>query len=174
MKAEVRTAPPTTIERYFSLHYGAGLARRTGDDPAAPPPPASGEDTVVARHHNGICVLCLSPSHPVVRQGLRVTAVAFRSGIVRPVQGKRKRGGTFLDRDSRLASVVCEGGETYLVSASVKGVLVEVNAALERSPGLVASKPLTNGYLAVILPSHGHRERAAAHLLDEDPAGPAP
>jgi Glycine cleavage H-protein len=167
------TAPPDVIERSFSLHYGVGCARQSSDKDAPLPPASSGEDVAIARHKNGICVVCLSPSHPVVRRKLQVTAVSFRSGLVRPVQGKRKRGGAILEPRSRLASVLCSTGENFLVSACVKGVLVEVNTALERNPGLVATKPLTNGYLAVILPSRNDLDRATAKLLDTDPAAGA-
>lgn len=169
----VVTAPPGIIERSFSLHYGLGSARQTAERGATPQPALPGEDVAIARHKNGICVVCLSPSHPVRQQGLNVLSVAFKKGLVRPVQGKRKRGGAFLDPESVLASVICETGETFVVRACVKGVLVEVNPALEKTPGLIATKPLTNGYLAVVLPSHNDRERATARLLDHDPADKA-
>lgn len=75
-----------------------------------------------------------------------------------------------MDRDTRIACIVCRNGESYLVQGSVRGVLVEINTTLEKQPSLVASKPLTNGYLAVILPSRTNRATSCDALLDRDPA----
>jgi Glycine cleavage H-protein len=159
-------APPTTIDRYFSLHAGVGLAARcrSSDDGTAPPLSEHGADTYIARHHNGICVLCLSPEHPVVTRGLGVAAVEFRAGL-RAVAGKKKRGGTFLEAAARLAVITCESGERYSVCASVRGMLLEVNAALEESPALVCTAPLTNGYLAVVLPKSSERISCVSDLV---------
>lgn len=164
------TGPPSITSRSFSLHYGRGLARQvTASGPAPALPPSTGEDTTVVRHLNGICVLCLSPNHPVVRRGLKVKAVKYRENIDRPVSGKRKRGGTSLYPDSKVAMVVCEDGQTFSVLASVKGVLVEINAALSRRPELLLSKPLTDGYLAVILPAEHERGHSPKNLASQDP-----
>lgn len=161
--------PPNIIERSFTLHYGKGCARPASERGSPSRPALPGEDVAVARHKNGICVVCLSPSHPIVRGRLPVKEVTYRNGLVRPVQGKRKRGGAYLEPQSAVASIVCETGETFVVSACVNGVLVEVNSALESNPGLVATKPLTNGYLAVILPSRNDLQRATNKLSDCDP-----
>jgi hypothetical protein len=163
-------APAGTVERYFSLHYGIGLAQRvTGetDGLLSTPPkrdePDKLENTCVARHHNGICVVCLAPEHPILSRNLEVVRVDFRAGL-RPVQGKKKRGGTFLEGNSRLANIACSNGENYAVFASVRGILVETNEELEREPMLVTRYPLTNGYLAVVLPKPSERATATDHL----------
>jgi Glycine cleavage H-protein len=155
--------PPTTIERYFSLHLGAGNAPRSRSAETAPSPAEPCADTYIARHHNGICVLCLSPQHPVIARALRVATVEFRAGL-RAVAGKKKRGGSFLEANARLAVITCKSGEMYSVSATVRGVLVEVNAALEDSPGLITCNPLTTGYLAVILPKPSERLTSCGDL----------
>lgn len=161
--------PPNIIERSYTLHYGEGCARAACERDCPPSLARPGEDVAIARHKNGICILCLSPSHPIVRRRLPVKGVTYKGGLVRPVQGKRKRGGAFLEPRSVVASIACETGDTFVVTACVSGVLVEVNSALETNPGLVAAKPLTNGYLAVVLPSRNDLERATDNLLDFDP-----
>lgn len=158
------SVPPSITARSFNLLYGQGLARNTSSASAS-----DGEDTAIARHRNGICVLCLSPSHPVVRLGLPVKSVTYRDNIDRPVSGKRKRGGTLLHPDSKVAEVECENGRVFSVRASVKGVLVEVNAALSRRPELVRSKPLTDGYIAIVLPAQHERANAPRNLVSQDP-----
>lgn len=153
--------PPTTIERYYTLHYGLGNAKIAGTDGR------DGADTCVARHHNGICVVCLSPEHPVCTKRKRVTAIEYRSEL-KAVRGKRKRGGNFVEGRTRLCSVTCESGEVYNVLCTVRGVLVEYNVALQSSPQLLQQKPLTNGYLAVILPRPSEIKTATDALCDAD------
>jgi hypothetical protein len=170
----VSLLPPTTIERYFSLHYGSGLARRASGDSGVQQTDAQGaessrkaEGTCVARHHNGICVVCLAPGHTIILRKLQIVSVDFRPGL-RPVQGKKKRGGTFLEADSKLATIQCSNGESYTVLASVRGILVETNEELQRAPMLVVRYPLTNGYLAVVLPKPSERATATNHLALSD------
>ncbi len=149
ISATMTASPPTTIERYFSLHYGLGQA-----------PPLSNSasfansgfiDTCIARHHNGLCVVCLSPRHPVVANGLRVRTVEYRTPL-RAVRGKRKRGGAFVEGRTRLCTILCDDGVAFNVQCSVRGVLVEYNDMLQEKPGLVTEDPLARGYLAVVLP----------------------
>lgn len=151
--------PATTIERYFTLHAGVGLARRADSGESC----NECEDVYVARHHNGICVVCLSPQHPAVVEGSEVVQVEFRPAS-RQVVGKKKRGGVFLEPDSRLATITTKTGISYTAHAAVRGILVETNLQLREKPGLVSSHPLTNGYLAVVLPRPTERNTATDHL----------
>lgn len=152
--------PSTPVARYFSLHAGVGLAGSSLSGSESEP----NSDVFVARHHNGICVVCLSPKHPAILRGGVVNRVEFRPAS-RAVVGKKKRGGVFLERDSRLATVTTTSGGTYTVHAAVRGVLVETNARLDKNPALVSSHPLTNGYLAVILPRPTERKTSTDHLM---------
>lgn len=162
-----KVIPPTTIERYFSLHYGLSLARQiaaAGNEVLSPDRSAVGEDTCIARHHNGICVVCLSPQHPIVRFGKTVSKVDYRVEI-REVKGKRKKGGVVVEDRTRLCSLICESGEVYTVQCAVKGTLAEYNTALQDKPNLVAEKPLTDGYLAVVLPWPSKIKTAVDNLV---------
>lgn len=163
--------PRSTIERYFSLHYARGRALpadvKKSDDVAM-----SGRfDTCVARHHNGLCVLCLSPKHPLLTGGSRKVASVEFMGVLRAVRGKRKRGGTCVEADSRLCRVTDDDGQTYDVRCSVRGVLVERNEALILQPQLIATAPLTDGYLAVILPHSSERATAVQNLTSAQDYG---
>lgn len=142
-----RLIPPTTIERYFSLHYAPTLARLLTPQVKSQP----FEDVCIARHHNGICLVCISPRHPIIREKKQVTDVDYRVEM-RQVKGKRKKGGIVVEERTRLCTLTCASGEVYGVQCAVKGTLMEYNNALKTDSTLVAHKPLTDGYLAVVLP----------------------
>lgn len=120
-------------------------------------------DTCVARHHNGLCILCLSPNHPAIGAG--VSSVKYEREL-KAVSGKRKRGGSFISGESRLCTVVTTDGAEYSVRCSVRGTIVEYNDNLSKAPQLVHENPLTHGYLAVILPPTSELNTAVDKLLD--------
>lgn len=163
----IKLTPPTTIDRYFTLHYGLTLASRTipasekaklmGKLPT--PVPRLGEDTCIARHHNGICVVCVSPRHPIITQNKKLASIDYRVPF-REVKGKKKKGGIVVEPLTRLCCLKCESGEEYTVKCAIKGTLIEYNDALKSNPGLAVSKPLTEGYLAVVLPFSSHIKTA--------------
>ncbi len=144
--AATKMPPRTPLERYFTLHYA-----HTGD-------------VCVARHHNGVCVVCLAPRHGAVAAGVR--RVEYTREL-RAVSGKRKRGGTVVQPDSVLCRVHAADGAEYDVHACVKGTLLEYNQALAADPGLAARLPLSDGYLAVVLPLPRDIDTAVDDLLDE-------
>lgn len=163
-----KLAPPTTIERYFSLHYGINLARQVANAKGAVPSSqernAFGEDTCVARHHNGVCVVCISPQHPIIRLKKDVSQVDYRVEM-REVKGKRKKGGIVVEERTKLCALICDTGEIYSVQCAVKGTILEYNSALEKEPNLLTTKPLTNGYLGVVLPWPSKIKTAVNELM---------
>lgn len=164
--------PPTPLDRYFSLHYALSLARKLpSTPPTAPPIPPStiptGEDTCIARHHNGLLLICLSPRHPVVRLQKPLSRIEYRVPM-RQVKGKRKRGGIVVEQRTKLCLITCQDGERYSVQCAVKGTVAEYNTVLETSPDLVRHKPLSDGYLAVILPWPSMVKTAVDDLITAD------
>lgn len=157
--------PLTTIERYFSLHFSLGFARQSGEATSTEPP-RLGEDVCVARHHNGICVLCLSPRHPILTDDMDLDRVEFHAEF-RSVSGKRKKGGTFMQEKTKICSLLCKNGRKYLVQCPIRGTLLELNKSLEDDPGLLLRKPTGEGFLAVILPRQVERESAAKNLMEK-------
>lgn len=155
--------PQSTIERYFSLHYAPGLARQIMPKPATA---KLAEDVCIARHHNGICVVCLSPRHPVVVNQKKLSTLDYRVEL-RQVRGKRKKGGIVVESNTKLCSITCETGEVYSIQCAVKGTIVEYNDALDDDISLISRKPLTDGYLAVILPWPKQIKTAADNLLSQ-------
>jgi len=142
MASLARPVPRTTIQRYFSLHYAPGAARRLVEDQVNGAEGAGGaqldapknHDVCVARHHNGLCVICLSPEHPLTKGS--VSCVEY----VRPlkaVSGKRKRGGSFAAGDTALCRITGGDGAVYMVRCAVKGTILEYNENLRENPNLV-------------------------------------
>lgn len=163
--------PPTAVERYFSLHYGINLARQIataggGAVAAKEGIESSREDTCIARHHNGVCVVCISPLHPLVRLQKKIDRIDYRVQM-KEVKGKRKKGGIAVEHRTKLCSLVCESGEVYSVQCAIKGTLLEYNTALADNPQLVIEDPLMNGYLAVILPWTSKIKTAVDDLVAE-------
>lgn len=163
MKRIVSTMiPPTTVERYFSVHFAPALARLT-----SAPSSHSLEDVCITRHHNGVCVICLSPRHPIVTSNKRITDVAYRVEM-KEVKGKRKKGGVVAETVTRLCTITCEGGDVYSVQCGVAGRLVEYNQALSEKPELINQKPLSDGYLAILCPWNSKVHTAVDHLLTKE------
>lgn len=163
------SVPRTTLHRYYSLHYAPGAAKRAVDKMNGGPAAADGQvegaknlDVCVARHHNGLCVICISPEHPVAKGG--VSNVEY----VRPlkaVSGKRKRGGSFAVGDTNLCRITGGDGAVYMVKCAIKGTILEYNENLRENPNLVTKDPITDGYLAVILPPVSELLTAVNHLI---------
>lgn len=85
----------------------------------------------------------------------------------RAVKGKRKKGGIVVENVTRLCFITCESGEKYGVQCAVKGTLIEYNDYLENSPQLASQKPLTDGYLAIVLPFLSQIKTAVDSLTTE-------
>lgn len=180
-RASKHLVPPSLIDRYFTLHYAVNAASRfiTNNDPKQPQsrPPATPHqpqqstdsnptelDVCVARHHNGLCMICISPRHPIITEKDAVTDVEYRVPF-REVQGKRKRGGILVEERTKLCILTCASGNKYKVQCAIRGVIVEYNGVLEKSPSLINAMPLRNGYLAAILPFQSEIKTAVDKLV---------
>lgn len=180
-RASKQLVPPSLIDRYFSLHYAVNAASRfiTDNDPKQPQPRPqanphqvqqsgdsnpTGLDVCVARHHNGLCMICISPRHPIITEKDTVTDVEYRVPF-REVQGKRKRGGILVEDRTKLCILTCASGNKYKVQCAIRGVIVEYNSVLEKSPSLINAMPLRNGYLAAVLPFQSEIKTAVDKLV---------
>lgn len=163
--------PLSTIERYFSLHYSLKAAQQhslsTENESTSTPPTPTGEDVCVARHHNGICIICLSPRHPICQKKLQLEEIEFLA-VFRSVSGKRKRGGTFMQQSTKICSLKSKCGQEYIVRCPIRGTLLELNEKVVQKPELLVEKSLGDGYLAVILPRPNEREHAVEKLLTKE------
>jgi hypothetical protein len=118
------------------------------------------EDVQVAQHRNGLCVISLASSHPVLDTHRRISKVDFNIGHDRDrnqlnVSGKKKKGSVQMHPGTGLCRVVCSDGAEYTIrcacntstrlalrahvysyccSAAVGGKLIEVNMRLLQNP----------------------------------------
>lgn len=112
---------------------------------------------VVHNHSNGIIVVGLAESHPLIREGKTVARVHFKGGkrdfTQNVVEGKHKKGGAQLQPNDRLCEVHCTDETVHVLRACVRGKLVEINNRLLTEPNLLVTCPSSAGFLAVIMPT---------------------
>merc|ERR1712136_459725 len=119
---------------------------------------ATQDHVKILMHSNGICVLTLAPSHPILTQGLKVENVDFQvskrvNRLQNAVKGKGKKGGQFFADDKQtVAFVTCSDGSRHALRNGARGSLLEVNERLVDSPHLLTTDPFRQGFLAIILP----------------------
>mmetsp|Transcript_4586 Transcript_4586/g.13863 ORF Transcript_4586/g.13863 Transcript_4586/m.13863 type:complete len:187 (-) Transcript_4586:1601-2161(-) len=116
--------PSSVAERYFKRHYWKSEA---GD-----------EDICVMRHSNGLCVIALSERHAVVAGNDEILRIELRPDVQAP-RGKRRRDGTFAQEGTILCTITTSSKQ-YKVRAVIRGVLLELNAAISQDPSLVRRK----------------------------------
>lgn len=114
------------------------------------------EDVQVAQHRNGLCVISLASSHPVLDTHRRISKVDFNIGHDRDrnqlnVSGKKKKGSVQMHPGTGICRVVCSDGAEYTIRAAVGGKLIEVNMRLLQNPMLLHSSS-REGFLGVIQP----------------------
>ena len=135
------------------------------------------EDQVVLLHSNRICLVSLSPKHPLIQSNKKVASLEFQVGnpkkpidrLSNKVTGKGKKGGQSVDEKAILCVVNCEDGSKYLLRSCVRGTLIEINPLIVETPSLLLEKPFSEGYLAVILPKLPEGlERLKTDLLTEE------
>ncbi|CAB3995923.1 Simiate [Paramuricea clavata] len=149
----------SVLERYYKKFYKINI----NDVPFA--------DQCVLQHSNKICVVTVAPRHPILSKG-EVVKVDFQvskkvNRLDNKVSGKGKRGAQHLLPSSPLCDVTCSTGEKYTLYSCIKGKLVEVNQFLETNPGLLNKKPMTDGYIAVVLPKLHEVDEALSELMTE-------
>jgi len=124
-------------------------------------------------HSNGICVLTLAPSHPILTKRLKAKTIDFQvskkvNRLQNAVRGKGKKGGQFFADDKQtVAFVSCDDGSRYALRNGVRGALMEVNERLVDQPDLLTSDPFGQGFLAIILPRKGERDAKTLNLVTE-------
>mmetsp|Transcript_8133 Transcript_8133/g.18145 ORF Transcript_8133/g.18145 Transcript_8133/m.18145 type:complete len:195 (-) Transcript_8133:71-655(-) len=114
----------------------------------------AGNDMLVQHHVNGLFVVCLAPSHMLLREGQpRISEFSFRSSVAgNEVSGKKKKGGAVLRANTVIADVKLDDGSKVALHAAVEGKLVETNERLADEPHLLQAEPDDAGFLLVVQP----------------------
>lgn len=139
-------AYPCVTERYYTQYF---YLNDQGP---------SNEHHCVLLHSNKISLITLAPSHPVVKEKKNIKKIDFQvtnklDRLENKVKGKGKKGGQYIQPDSTLCFIECEDGAKYSIYGCVKGKLVEINQNLLTNYNLLIEKPLSMGFIAIILPS---------------------
>jgi len=130
------------------------------------------EDFLVLCHSNKICVICLAPSHPVLKDNLKITKVNLdvSKNIDRKANktsGKSKKGGQNLQNDSILAILETDERQ-FKVLAVIPGKLICVNRVVYEESCKIVSQHDSDGHIAIILPSKGHYHQTMDRLLTRE------
>lgn len=138
-------------------------------DPADKEYNLTGKETLVMVHSNKLCVVSLSPYHPIVRDNKTVAKVEYEVfGIDRlsnKVSGKGKRGAQVMGSKATLCRIHASDGTSYDITCGARGKLIQVNEKLLEKPDLARSQCGAEGWLGVVLPSLQHFDGLMAALM---------
>lgn len=112
----------------------------------------------VSSHSNKLIMISIAENHPIFKEdkvivkiNCNVTEKVDRSKNI--TSGKGKRGAQKLSPSSVLCFVECSDGSIYTVYSCVRGKLLEINENLFQKPELIKKKPVSEGFIALILPN---------------------
>lgn len=171
-----RGPQPTTFDNYVDRYYNQYLAENCKN--------VSGNNCRILQHSNGMCILCVDPSHTALRKvadsagSVVVASVTFGSskGEFAPdsvkVVGKKKKNGRMCQQDMRLLTIKLSDDSEYPIPACLHGFILEMNTALLDSPWLLSAAPLAEGFVAIIN-VHGKMKLSVYKLLRVATAGDA-
>lgn len=189
LKPGVTKRFPSFLERYTVQKFHAVPPPPAADAPEAQATEAPAatevacEDQWVCQHSNKLLVVGVAQTHAIFARRDAATGRAHRvvgidwtssSGADRQelrVTGKGgRKGGVGVGPESLLCAVTMDDGTVYRLRACVKGTLVEVNPRLVGAAGcaLLAQRPATEGYLALIRPKFVEAATCTAGLLTRE------
>jgi len=150
----------TVTERYYTKYYCLDEDREKC------------HDILVLNHSNKICLITLSPTHPVISKKLEVKKVNFEISAKidrksNKTTGKSKKGGQALETTSILAIVETET-ESFPIKAVVPGKLICINEELINNPGKLVSHTDSEGHIAIILPAKGQYDQIKSTLTTNE------
>ncbi|KOO27533.1 fam206a protein [Chrysochromulina tobinii] len=146
---------PSVLDRYYTTHTLSNNQR-------------------VSVHSNGLCVIGVAPSHPMLQSPLSVKAVSFRShdgkklGEIK-VSGKHKTGAHWLNPRDLICTLTASDGSEAILYACIRGSVIEANTRLVDHPELLGTP---EGYVAVIQPKAGEKKSISEACLEFDAATP--
>jgi len=148
----------SVIQRYYQPYFALDVAKKEG------------EDQVVYKHSNGLFVIGIAPTHPIIRLRKQVSVVDYnvtkQSRLQNKVYGKGKKGGLWMEPLSPLCDVTCSDGSKYRLYSCIRGHLLEVNENLVQRPELLSSSTYsTEGYLGIVNPKHVEQETVLEKLV---------
>lgn len=142
---------PTPSERYYDIRVVPGKERRSYFGEVG--------DQCLMFHSNRICLVTLSPSHPVIAQNKTILRIEHTFEGYEKIDrlssqpvGKSKKGGQKLQKNSPICAIICTDEKKYIITASLGAKLIEVNSRICSNFSLIKDKTLSSGYIAIIQP----------------------
>lgn len=160
---------PSMVKRYFTSYFASANAIGSGSE-------VSSISEVcgirILFHSNKLCVITLSPAHPVLSNKSQVIDVNFQvtdkcNRFLNTVSGKRKRGAQWLNPESAICIVTTSDDQVYVIRSSIRGSLIEVNDKLHHSPYLLTKMPETEGYIAIVMVKIDETKQIIEGLMDK-------
>lgn len=147
---------PTPSERYYDIRLVSSEGRKSYFGEVG--------DQCIMFHSNRICLLTISPTHPVITENKTIERVEHTFEGFEKIdrlscqpQGKRKKGGHKLQKNSPICALICSDGTKYVVTACLPSRLIEINQQVCSKPSLVKERPLSTGFIAILQPSDWKR-----------------
>lgn len=127
----------------------------------------------ISFHTNRICLISLAEYHPIIKNRKRVIRIDCNvdektDRLKNAASGKSKRGAQKLVPESVLCNLVCDDGVVYPVYSCIRGKLVEINENLIEKPELVVEKPISEGFIALLLPILKEYEQLKGDMLTKN------
>mmetsp|Transcript_20966 Transcript_20966/g.31610 ORF Transcript_20966/g.31610 Transcript_20966/m.31610 type:complete len:212 (+) Transcript_20966:12-647(+) len=125
-------------------------------------PEQTGHEQQILVHRNGIYVIAISPSHPIVTKGVK--SVNFdmqtKNFLHSRVKGKRNKGGLQIRPETYICNLIAKDETLYQIPSTIPGIVVQANSRLIEDPELVVTHPSSKGYIAIIKPTKAFLEKA--------------
>lgn len=127
----------------------------------------------ISFHSNRICLISLAENHPLIKNNKRIVKIDCSidektDRLKNTASGKGKRGAQRLVPESVLCNLVCEDGSVYAVYSCIKGKLVEINENLVDNPNLLVERPVSEGFIALLLPVLKEYEQMKGGMLSKE------
>lgn len=142
---------PTPSERYYDIRLLSCVERRSYFGEVG--------DQCIMFHSNRVCLLTIAPSHPVITENKTIDRIEHKfeghekiDRLSSQPQGKSKKGGQKLQKNSPVCALICTDGSKYVITAGISSKLIEINQLICSKPDLVKKKPLSKGFIAIIQP----------------------
>lgn len=147
---------PTPSERYYDLRVFPGQDRRNHFGEVG--------DLCLMFHSNKICLVALAPTHPVIRDNKTITKIEHTfegyqkiDRLTNQPKGKGKKGSQVLQKNSPICAIICSDDTKYVVTGCLGARLMEVNQRICTDFDLIKTKPLADGYIAIMQPKNWKR-----------------
>lgn len=147
---------PTPTERYYDIRLLPSLGRKSYFGETG--------DQCIMFHSNRLCVITISPTHPVITENKTIERIEFTfeghekiDRLATQPKGKSKKGSQKLQKHAPICAIITSDGHNYVITAGLGSKLIEINQSIKENPNLIKERPLASGFIAMIQPNDWKR-----------------